>query len=119
MEIAVEHAGAARIVHCRRDESPLERLELLRSGRRLKAAGRSTGMIAIHTLKPLNRKAVLRAAGRSIILMTTEERNVLGGLGSAVAEVLTDEGCGIRLIRHGIQNECSLIASPTHLYAHY
>jgi transketolase len=44
---------------------------------------------------------------------------VLGGLGAAVAEVLTDEGKGIRLKRHGIYDEYSLIAPPTHLYAHY
>jgi transketolase len=51
--------------------------------------------------------------------MTVEEHNVLGGLGAAVAEVLTDEGKGIKLKRHGIYDEYSLIAPPTHLYAHY
>lgn len=91
----------------------------LEAARRLNAAGRSVGVIDMHTLKPLDREAVLRAAGRSKILMTAEEHNVLGGLGSAVAEVLADEGCGVRLVRHGIQDEYSLIAPPTHLYAHY
>ena len=51
--------------------------------------------------------------------MTVEEHNVLGGLGAAVAEVLTDEGAGIKLKRHGIYDEYSLIAPPTHLYEHY
>ena len=51
--------------------------------------------------------------------MTVEEHNVLGGLGAAVAEVLADEGVGVRLVRHGIYDEYSLIAPPTHLYAHY
>jgi transketolase len=71
------------------------------------------------TIKPIDRDAVLRAAARSRVLMTAEEHNVLGGLGSAVAEVLADEGSSVRLLRHGIYDEYSLIAPPTHLYAHY
>ena len=71
------------------------------------------------SIKPLDREVVLRAAARSKALMSVEEHNVLGGLGSAIAEVLADEGCGKRLLRHGIYDEYSLIAPPTHLYAHY
>ena len=48
-----------------------------------------------------------------------EEHNVIGGLGAAVAEVVADEGLGVRVLRHGIHDEYSLIAPPTHLYAHY
>lgn len=91
----------------------------LEAARKLNAEGRSVGVIDMATVKPLDREAVLRAAGRSKILMTAEEHNVLGGLGSAVAEVLADEGCGVKLLRHGIHDEYSLIAPPTHLYAHY
>lgn len=91
----------------------------LEAAKRLNAAGRSVGVIDMATIKPLDREAVLRAAAKSKILMTAEEHNILGGLGSAVAEVLADEGCGIRLVRHGIHDEYSLIAPPTHLYAHY
>jgi transketolase len=85
----------------------------------LNAQGHSVGVIDMHTIKPLDRQAVLRAAARSRKLMTVEEHNVLGGLGAAVAEVLADEGCGVRLKRHGIMDEYSLIAPPTHLYAAY
>ena len=51
--------------------------------------------------------------------MTVEEHNVLGGLGGAVAEVLAEAGPAPRFVRHGIQDEYSLIAPPTHLYRHY
>lgn len=91
----------------------------LEAAKRLNAAGRSVGVIDMHTLKPLDREAVLRAARKSKILMTAEEHNVIGGLGAAVAEVLADEGCGVKLVRHGIHDEYSLIAPPTHLYTHY
>lgn len=91
----------------------------LEAARSLNAAGHSVGMIDMATIKPLDRDAVLRAARGSRTLMTVEEHNVLGGLGGAVAEVLTDEGIGVRLVRHGIKDEYSLIAPPTHLYKHY
>ncbi|RWR09236.1 transketolase [Sinirhodobacter populi] len=87
--------------------------------KRLNAAGRSVGVIDMATVKPIDREAVLAAAARSRLLMTIEEHNILGGLGAAVAEVLTEEGTGTRLIRHGIRDEYALIAPPTHLYAHY
>jgi transketolase len=86
---------------------------------RLNAAGRSVGMIDMATVKPLDRDAVLAAAARSAVILTIEEHNILGGLGSAVAEVLAEEGTGTRLVRHGIMDEYALIAPPTHLYAHY
>lgn len=91
----------------------------LEAARTLNAQGHSVGVIDMPTIKPLDRAAILAAAGRSMVLMSVEEHNVLGGLGSAIAEVLTDEGAGIRLVRHGIHDEYSLIAPPTHLYAHY
>lgn len=91
----------------------------LEAARKLNAEGRSIGVIDMPTIKPIDRDAILEAASRSKVLMTVEEHNVLGGLGSAVAEILADEGMGVKLLRHGIKDEYSLIAPPTHLYAHY
>lgn len=81
--------------------------------------GHSVGLIDMHTIKPLDREAVMAAARKSRIVLTVEEHNVLGGLGGAVAEVMAEEGGGARLVRHGIKDEFSLIAPPTHLYRHY
>lgn len=91
----------------------------LEAARELNAMGHSVGVIDMASIKPLDRDAILEAAARSKKLMTVEEHNVLGGLGAAVAEVLCDEGVGKKLRRHGIYDEYSLIAPPTHLYAHY
>ncbi len=93
--------------------------EALEAAKAMNAAGRSVGVIDMASIKPLDRDAVLAAAERSAKIMTVEEHNVLGGLGSAVAEVLADEGAGVKLKRHGIYDEYSLIAPPTHLYQHY
>ena len=76
-------------------------------------------MIDVHTIKPLDSETLLSAAASTGLLMTVEEHNVLGGLGGAVAEVLTEAGVGVRLHRHGIRDEFIVIGPPTHLYAHY
>jgi transketolase len=85
----------------------------------LRDEGHSVGVIDMHTVKPLDSDAVLRAAERSAALMTVEEHNVLGGLGGAVAEVLADAGVGTPLHRHGIVDEYAIVGAPTHLYRHY
>ncbi|OPK06492.1 transketolase family protein [Pseudomonas sp. VI4.1] len=91
----------------------------LAAARKMNAEGRSVGVIDMASIKPIDRDAILRAAALSKRMMTVEEHNVLGGLGAAVAEVLSDEGVGVKLKRHGIYDEYSLIAPPTHLYEHY
>lgn len=85
----------------------------------LRAQGVDAGLIDMHTIKPIDRDTILEASAQSRILLTVEEHNILGGLGGAVAEVLAEEGRGARLVRHGIRDEYSLIAPPTHLYRHY
>ena len=86
---------------------------------RLRQSGHSIGLIDMHTVKPLDQDAVLEAAARSGRLMTVEEHNVLGGLGGAVAEVVTSSGVAVPVHRHGIRDDYSLIGPPTHLYRHY
>lgn len=85
----------------------------------LNAKGHSVGLIDMHTIKPLDVEAVLEAAKAARVVLTVEEHNILGGLGSAVAEVLAEHPGSARLVRHGIMDEYSLIAPPTHLYRHY
>lgn len=85
----------------------------------LNADGISTGVLDVHTVKPLDVDAVVAAARRSRLLLSVEEHNILGGLGGAVAEVVTEHGIGTPLVRHGIRDEYALIGPPTHLYRHY
>ena len=85
----------------------------------LNAQGHSVGLIDMHTIKPLDAEAVMEAAKASRVVLTVEEHNILGGLGSAVAEVMAENPAKARLVRHGIMDEYSLIAPPTHLYRHY
>jgi len=113
---AIEHAQGEEvtIIACGLPVHPSEQV-----AKKLAAEGRSVGVIDMPTVKPIDREAILAAAARSKVILTIEEHNILGGLGSAVAEVLAEEGGPARLVRHGIRDEYALIAPPTHLYAHY
>jgi len=56
------------------------------------------------TIKPLDREAVLRAMEDTPLVVTIEEHSIIGGLGSAVAEVMAERVCRARLIRLGTQD---------------
>jgi len=49
-------------------------------------------VVSLHTVKPIDREAIVRAASETGAVVTVEEHQLAGGLGSAVAEVLCDEG---------------------------
>ncbi|UOQ57869.1 transketolase family protein [Leucobacter allii] len=91
----------------------------LQAAERLAEEGVSVGVVDMPTVKPLDEDLVRDVAGRTGVIITAEEHNIIGGLGAAVAEVLAEHPGGARLFRHGIRDEYSLIAAPTRLYAHY
>ncbi|MBQ3920037.1 MAG: transketolase family protein, partial [Oscillospiraceae bacterium] len=57
----------------------------------LKAEGINARVINIHTIKPIDRDIIIKAAKETKIIVTAEEHSVIGGLGSAVADVVTEE----------------------------
>lgn len=59
--------------------------------RRLAERGVEARVLSMHTLKPLDAEAVLAAARETAAVVTLEQHSVIGGLGSAVAEVLAEE----------------------------
>lgn len=67
----------------------------------LAAEGISARVINIHTVKPLDRELILKAAAETGAVVTAEEHNIIGGLGSAVAETLV-EGCPVPMGRVGV-----------------
>ena len=71
---------------------------------KLAAEGISARVIDMHTIKPLDTELVLKAAKETGAIVTTEEANVLGGLGAAVAEYL-GETYPIPVVRHGVNDE--------------
>jgi transketolase len=75
----------------------------VRAAERLAAEGIETRVLSMHTLKPLDVEAVLAAARETEAIFTVEEHSILGGLGTAVAEVLAEaEGIKAPLKRIGV-----------------
>ena len=70
---------------------------------KLAAEGISARVINIHTIKPLDRELVCRAAKETGAIVTAEEHSVLGGLGGAVAEAVS-ECCPVPVLRVGVED---------------
>jgi len=60
-------------------------------------------VLQMASIKPIDRNAIQDAAGQTPCLVTVEEHNIIGGLGSAVAEIVSETG-RCRLIRLGVQD---------------
>lgn len=65
--------------------------ETLKANEILKEKGINADIINIHTIKPIDREAVLESARKTGAVLTVENHNLIGGLKSAVAEVLIEE----------------------------
>ena len=76
----------------------------LQAAEQLAGEGISVRVIDMHTLKPLDTEILLTAARETGCVVTTEEANVIGGLGSAVAEYLSS-ACPVPVVRHGVADE--------------
>lgn len=69
----------------------------------LAAEGLSVGVLSMHTIKPLDTEAILEAARNTRRIVTLEEHSLIGGLGSAVAEVLCESDIrNVRFQRIGL-----------------
>lgn len=77
--------------------------EALKAQEQLKENGIDVRVVDIHTIKPIDRDIIIKCAKETKKLISIEDHNVIGGLGSAISEVLTDE-CPTELIRLGIND---------------
>jgi len=69
----------------------------------LKAEGIDAGVINIHTVKPLDKELLVKAAKATGAIVTAEEHSVIGGLGAAVCEALS-ESCPVPVLRVGVED---------------
>ena len=92
--------------------------EALEAAEILTTQGVSARVINIHTIKPIDREILAKAARETGAIVTAEEHNVIGGLGSAVAEVLCEE-CPAPLRRVGTQDMFGQSGKPAPLLEMY
>lgn len=88
--------------------------------RQLASAGIHPTIYTFPTVKPLDQQTVLRCAATHRLIVTCEEHNIVGGFGSAVAEVLTECPSSARLLRIGLDDQyCTLVGSQKYLRDQY
>lgn len=76
----------------------------------------SPWVIDMHTIKPIDRALVKSLARSCRYVLTAEDHSVIGGLGSAVAEVLAEEGFKGKFVRVGVQDTFGESGDPKELY---
>ena len=77
--------------------------EALLAAEELKADGIDARVINIHTIKPIDREILVKAAKETGAIVTAEEHSIIGGLGSAVTEVLCEE-YPVPVLRLGVED---------------
>ncbi|SKA88053.1 transketolase [Caloramator quimbayensis] len=92
--------------------------EALKASEMLKEQGISAQVINIHTIKPIDEEAVINAAQKTGAVVTCEEHNVIGGLGSAVCEVLS-EYYPVPVKRVGVMDMFGESGKPAELLEEY
>ena len=92
--------------------------EAMEAAEKLAEEGIEVRVLDMHTIKPLDEEAVIKAAKETGGIVTAEEHSVIGGLGSAVAEVLVRE-CPVKVKMVGQQDTFGESGKPDELKAKY
>jgi transketolase len=92
--------------------------EALIAAEKLKEDGISARILNIHTIKPIDREAICKAAKETGLIITAEEHSIIGGLGSAVCEVVT-ECCPVPVVRVGVSDIFGTSGPALEVLKHY
>lgn len=90
----------------------------LQAGKRLAEEGISTRVIDMHTLKPADTEAIVKAARETGRIMTVEEHSMYGGLGAIVAETVS-QNCPVPMRILGIPDENAIHGKPLEIFHYY
>lgn len=90
----------------------------LQAAEQLAQEGIRAAVVNMHTIKPIDRDLILEMASRCRGIVTVEEHSIIGGLGSAVAEVLSEAG-GCPMDRVGIHDKFGKSGKPAELFQAY
>lgn len=92
--------------------------EALKAQEELKEKGIDIRVIDIHTIKPIDKDIIIKAAKETKKIITIEDHSVIGGLGTAVCEVLSEE-YPTKVIRLGIKDTFGESGKGTDLMKHF
>jgi transketolase len=89
--------------------------EALKARETLAGEGIDAGILDVLSIKPLDEEAVLAQAGKVKAIVTAENAQLAGGMGSAVAELLMEKGCAVKFGRIGIKDEFGEVGGQDYL----
>ena len=92
--------------------------ESVNAAKMLEADGISARVVDMFTIKPIDREIIIESALKTGAILTVENHNVIGGLGSAVSEVLS-ENCPTLLKRMGVNEEFGEVGTQDYLADRY
>lgn len=90
----------------------------LQAGKKLKEKGIDARVIDMHTLKPADTEAILKAARETGMILTAEEHSIFGGLGAIVSETVVQH-CPVPVKILGIPDENAIHGKPLEIFHHY
>ena len=93
-------------------------IEALKAQELLKQDGINVRVVDIHTIKPIDKEMVVKCAKETKKLISIEDHNIIGGLGSAISEVLSDE-YPVKLVRLGIKDTFGKSGKATELMSYF
>jgi len=99
--------------------SGLSVAEALLAADTLKTEGIDASVVDMHTIKPLDSDLIINQARKTGAIVTAENHNIIGGLGSAVAETLADSGIGLPFQRVGIKDQFCEGGTTPYLFKKY
>jgi transketolase len=94
-------------------------LQAIRAAEVLERQGLSARVINMHTIKPIDREAIIQAVTDTRRIITVEDHNIMGGLGTAVAEVIVESGKACAFRKLGVPDCYSIVGYPEDLYHFY
>ena len=92
--------------------------EALKAADALKEKGIDAEVINIHTLKPIDSEAIIKSCKKTGCAVTCEEHSIIGGLGSAVMEVLSEK-CPVYVKRIGVMDKFGQSGKPNEVLKAY
>jgi len=92
--------------------------EAIKAKEELEKQGINVRVVDIHTIKPIDRETIIKCAKETKKLISIEDHSIIGGLGTAISEVLTEE-YPCKLIRMGIKDEFGKSGKATELLEYY
>ena len=92
--------------------------EAIKAKEELEKQGIDIRVVDIHTIKPIDRDIIVKCARETKKLISIEDHSIIGGLGTAISEVLTDE-YPAKLVRMGIKDEFGMSGNGAELLEYY